>query len=37
MFNTLLAFANCVRTGKLIAQVQSADDIDDLKELIDSA
>ena len=34
MFNTLLAFTNRVRVGKLIAQVQSADDIDDLKELI---
>jgi hypothetical protein len=30
----LLTFANRVRVGKLIEQIQSADDIDSLKELI---
>ena len=34
MCNTLLTFANRVRVGKLIEQIQSTDDIDDLKELI---
>jgi hypothetical protein len=34
MCNTLLTFANRVRVGKLIEQIQSADDIDSLKELI---
>ena len=34
MCNTLLTFANRVRVGKLIEQIQSADDVDGLKELI---
>jgi len=34
MCNTLLTFANRVRVGKLIEQIQSADDIESLKELI---
>lgn len=34
MCNTLLTFANRVRVGKLIEQIQSAKDIDALKELI---
>ena len=34
MCNTLLTFANRVRVGKLIEQIQSAEDIESLKELI---